>query len=53
MQTKDGAMHWLRFAFLVLTALMLQTNLVEVCAVTAAQIKPDLLLILLISTAIR
>jgi rod shape-determining protein MreD len=40
-------MHWLRFTILVLAASILQTNLVEVCAITSAQIKPNLLLILL------
>jgi len=39
--------HWLRFTILVLAASILQTNLVEVCAITSAQIKPNLLLILL------
>ena len=40
-------MHWLRFTILVLTASFLQANLVEVCAITSAQIKPNLLLVLL------
>lgn len=41
-------MHWLRFIVLVLTASILQTNLVEICAITSAQITPNLLLILLV-----
>ncbi len=40
-------MHWLRFAILVLAVSILQTNLVEVCAITSAQIKPNLHLVLL------
>lgn len=46
-------MHWLRFTILVLAASMLQTNLVGVCAITSAQIKPNLLLILLAFFAIH
>ena len=45
-------MHWLRFTILVLAASILQTNLVEVCAITSAQIKPNLHLILLAFFAI-
>lgn len=46
-------MHWLRFAILVLVASMLQTNVVGMCAITPAQIKPNLLLILLAFFAIH
>lgn len=41
-------MHWLRFTILILIALFLQASLVEVCAITSAQIKPNLLLVLLV-----
>jgi len=44
---KERNVHWLRFSILVLAASILQTNLVEVCAITSAQVKPNLLLILL------
>lgn len=45
-------MHWLRFAVLVLTVTVLQTGLVDIVAVTTAEVKPDLLLILLVFFAI-
>ena len=45
-------MHWLRFTILVLLASVLQSNLVEICAITSAQIKPNLHLILLAFFAI-
>jgi rod shape-determining protein MreD len=41
-------MRWLRFAVLVIVATILQTSLVDIIAVTSANIKPDLLLVLLV-----
>ncbi len=41
-------MHWIRFAILVFVVMLLQTGLVDVMAITDAQIKPDLMLILLV-----
>jgi rod shape-determining protein MreD len=49
---KEEGVHWLRFSILVLSASILQTTLVEICAITSAQIKPNLLLILLAFFAI-
>lgn len=46
-------MSWLRFAILVLLVTMLQTSLVDVIAVTDLNIKPNLLLILLIFFAVH
>jgi rod shape-determining protein MreD len=45
-------MRWLRFAVLILITTMLQTGLVDITAVTTLNIKPDLLLILLVFFAI-
>ncbi|KPL24314.1 MAG: hypothetical protein AMJ75_04085 [Phycisphaerae bacterium SM1_79] len=41
-------MRWFRFAILVLLVTMLQASLVDIIAVTTLNIKPDLLLILLV-----
>lgn len=41
-------MRWFRFAVLVLFVTVLQTSLVDIITVTTADIKPDLLLILLV-----
>jgi rod shape-determining protein MreD len=46
-------MRWLRFAVLVLVASVLQTGVVGVLAVLRAEVKPDLLLILLVFFALR
>jgi rod shape-determining protein MreD len=46
-------MRWIRFAVLILIVTILQTSLIEVVAVTTADIKPDLLLILLVFFAIH
>ncbi len=46
-------MRWLRFAVLILAATILQTSLTGIIAVTRANIKPDLLLILLVFFAVR
>jgi rod shape-determining protein MreD len=46
-------MRWLRFAVLILAATILQTSLTGIIAVTKANIKPDLLLILLVFFAVR
>lgn len=46
-------MRWLRFAILVLLVTVLQTSLVDVIAVTAVNIKPNLLLILLVFFAVH
>jgi rod shape-determining protein MreD len=46
-------MRWFRFAVLVLVATILQANLVGIVAVIRADIKPDLLLVLLVFFAIR
>ena len=45
-------MHWFRFAALILVATVLQASLVETIAVTNLNIKPDLLLILMVFFAI-
>jgi rod shape-determining protein MreD len=41
-------MLWFRFAVLVIVTAILQTSLVDIVAVTAANVKPDLLLVLLV-----
>jgi len=41
-------MHWFRFAVFVLVATVLQASLADIVAVTNLNIKPDLLLILLV-----
>ncbi|OHB63961.1 MAG: rod shape-determining protein MreD [Planctomycetes bacterium RBG_13_62_9] len=46
-------MRWFRFAVLVLIASLLQTSLVDAIAIWRPQIKPDLLLILLVFFAVR
>ena len=46
-------MRWLRFAILVFLVTMLQTSLVDIIAVTALNIKPNLLLILLVFFAVH
>jgi len=46
-------MRWLRFAVLILAATILQTSLMGIIAVTKANIKPDLLLVLLVFFAVR
>lgn len=46
-------MRWFRFAALILIATILQTSLIDIIAVTAAKIKPDLLLILLVFFAVQ
>lgn len=46
-------MRWFRFALLILIATILQTSLIDIIAVTAAEIKPNLLLILLVFFAIN
>lgn len=45
-------MRWIRFAVFVLFITMLQASLVDIIAVTKMDIKPDLLLILLVFFAI-
>lgn len=45
-------MRWFRFAVLILIAAMLQVGLVDIIAVTGLNIKPDLLLIVLVFFAI-
>ncbi len=45
-------MHWLRFAVLILAVTVLQASVVNTIAVTTLDIKPDLLLILLVFFAI-
>lgn len=45
-------MRWLRFAVLIIIAMVLQAHLINIIAITAANIKPDLLLILLVFFAI-
>jgi rod shape-determining protein MreD len=45
-------MRWLRFAILIIAATILQTSLIDMISVTAAEIKPDVLLILLVFFAI-
>lgn len=46
-------MHWIRFVILVLIAAIIQTSLVGVLALTEAQIRPNLLLILMVFFAIH
>jgi rod shape-determining protein MreD len=46
-------MRWFRFAVLVLVASLLQTGLVGALAILRADLKPDLLLILLVFFALR
>lgn len=46
-------MRWFRFAVLVIVGTILQTSLVSIVAVTSTNIKPDLLLILLVFFAIN
>ena len=46
-------MRWLRFAVLVLVASILQTGPVGIIAIARPEIKPDLLLILLVFFALR
>ncbi len=46
-------MRWFRFAVLVIVTTILQTSLVDMVAVTAANVKPDLLLILLVFFAVN
>jgi rod shape-determining protein MreD len=41
-------MRWFRFAFLILIVTVLQASVVDIIAVTRLNIKPDLLLILLV-----
>jgi rod shape-determining protein MreD len=41
-------MRWLRFVVLIVIATILQTSLIDIISVTSADIKPDLLLILLV-----
>ncbi len=45
-------MRWFRFAVFILTVTVLQASLLDIIAVTALNIKPDLLLILLVFFAI-
>ncbi len=45
-------MHWFRFAVLVLVVTVLQAGLSDIIAVTNLNVKPDLLLILLVFFAI-
>jgi len=45
-------MHWFRFAVFVLVAAVLQASLADIVAITSLNIKPDLLLILLVFFAI-
>jgi rod shape-determining protein MreD len=46
-------MRWLRFAVLILIAMILQTSLLGIVAVPGTGVKPDLLLILLVFFAVR
>jgi len=46
-------MRWFRFAALVLIATILQTSLIDIIAFPAVDIKPNLLLILLVFFAVR
>lgn len=46
-------MHWLRFAVLVLVASVLQTSLMGALSIIRPDVKPDLLLILLVFFAVR
>ncbi len=45
-------MRWFRFAVIILTVTVLQASLLDIIAVTGLNIKPDLLLILLVFFAI-
>ena len=45
-------MRWFRFAVFILTVTVLQASLLDIIAVTALNVKPDLLLILLVFFAI-
>jgi rod shape-determining protein MreD len=45
-------MHWFRFAVFVLVAAVLQASLADIVAITSLNIKPDLLIILLVFFAI-
>ncbi|OHB56237.1 MAG: rod shape-determining protein MreD [Planctomycetes bacterium RBG_13_44_8b] len=46
-------MRWLRFAVLVIVTTIFQTSLVDIIAVTSSNIKPDLLLVLLVFFAVH
>lgn len=46
-------MHWIRFMILILIAAIAQSSLVDVLALTDAQIKPNLLLVLMVFFAIH
>ncbi len=46
-------MRWLRFAVLILTVTVLQVSLVDIIAVSRLNIKPDLLLILMVFFSIH
>jgi len=46
-------MRWFRFAALVLIATILQTSLIDIIAFSAAEVKPNLLLILLVFFAVH
>jgi len=45
-------MRWFRFAVLILTVTVLQASMLDIIAVTGLNVKPDLLLILLVFFAI-
>jgi rod shape-determining protein MreD len=45
-------MRWIRFAVLIIIALILQAGLIDMIAITDARIKPDLTLILLVFFAV-
>lgn len=46
-------MHWIRFTVLILIAAIVQTSLVSVLSLTEAQIRPNLLLILMVFFAVH
>jgi len=46
-------MRWFRFAALVLIATILQTSLIDIIAFKAAEVKPNLLLVLLVFFAVH
>jgi rod shape-determining protein MreD len=46
-------MHWIRFMILTLIATVVQSSLVNVLALTEAQVKPNLLLILMVFFSIH
>jgi rod shape-determining protein MreD len=46
-------MSWFRFAVLIIVATILQAGLTDICAVTTAKVKPDLLLVLLVFFAVN